>query len=354
MAMRFFAMSICLVSCFSFSMEEKGEFSITIVDENNNQNIAHYISDDTFQKIFIFGATPRLTRSDQCTEVLLNDLTQLTALYKKSKRMKGVDAKVKQCYQQLCNDSGFDNTASLVNKLSKSHMFNLFFRIGINQDVLTENVARLVRTASTTNSTPALIHVMLPCYFNDVKNYDDATLHLFLQTSASFLKEIYTKAIKHISLPSYSTVLPHVFLLIPALNHFTSLIQSTQKINIPDNYKSMEKIEKDKSIIDTLDKTIVQQLSRYHAYTLINPTAQGIQAIADTLSKKHPTISVDTKEIHLNNSSSLRTITTFIPYTLKLEKDYSNLFKQSLLVNQNLVLYYKERSEKSRDSHDQL
>lgn len=199
------------ISTFSYAMD-KSFSNVCIIDQNTGLNLNEFFPQE-HSIIGIFGATPRYSFFVRFQETLTNHFNQIIQLQKKSKALKGINKDLKPIIQTLVNQKRITCLTQLIEQLKIEDQFYMFFKMGLNQKLLQDNITTLleivsslyknakpyVKECSISNNSIYLIHMLMLCYFNDIGIYlkeekiNINKLHIFLKTIALFYKEIYEK-----------------------------------------------------------------------------------------------------------------------------------------------------------------
>jgi hypothetical protein len=314
---------------------------VRVVDHNGHESIADYIKD--VPVVSIFGATPRYSSFARYKQVLSDHSNKLIESYKKSRRLKGVNGTVKSVIKALVEEHGITNFADAFDGMVLEQQMGMFLNLGLDQTILANNFTQLSNLASSVadtikgklpdihiaGSSNHLIHVMLPCYFNDIGVYLQngpltyENLYSFLKIAAHFYKNYY----EHTALKSDL----RVYIVIPPLDYFAKLVNS---IN---SDESMTQDKKDESIADVLYEEVITQLDPSTTYILINQNPKEIDFVVHQLYKK----GVDHKKVGklvLPIFSGCSPTEVFNPYVLKREKVYQD-YRESPLIRQGIISY---------------
>jgi hypothetical protein len=297
--------------------------TISIVDQNEQQSLAHVIEPASI--VSIFGATPRYSQYERYMMLLKNNFIALKADFEKSKRLKGTDKLVKQCIYDINTHCGFGAVVQLFSAEAEGARMRLFLENGIDQKVLQQNMKKLLNTAHAlqegNTSSVHLVHVLLPSYFADLahlkhqQNTPDA-LHSFLRESALFYQKMYGRVG-----PAYPL---KITIFIPCIEHFVAILNQANT-------------DVQQTNLGVLQTDIFDQIKSPKKMVLINQNMPDLERMITQLrqSRSEPFEGIG---LPITNSMGHQS-TIFNPYLLKPEKEYP--YKTSPIFNHDLFLYIK-------------
>ncbi len=299
---------------------------IKVIDTNKEGKLPKEIAATTL--VSVFGSTPRYSAFRHCMSLLKEQLGQLDAAFKKSKRLKGVQKAIKQVMHRFKEDHPDESLAEHFCDLSAEDQFTLFFKIGFNHTILKENLARLCRCATKSIATKVnaneylLIHILLPIYFDDCTEYEpsEETLHAFLKAVTCFYQECYEKVDER----------PEVIIYLPPLTYFDQMLTLAKKDEVTHEHK-----------IKLLARVLHEELlpiKRSLPMVLINQNVDQLKALASELE----TIGSDMTKVRLFElqlMQGLQQTKSFTPYTLKLDETRQTklVYTTSPLITEDLL-----------------
>jgi hypothetical protein len=349
------SIALILITLSLQAMEQQDSLSVTIIDLNKSTSALPQIDNAI---VSLFGATPRYSLFRHYKEVVENHFKQISDLYTKELalkkdpkmlRLKGISQTVKPVILH------FQRAVTLDELSPVGKRYALFLKHGLNNTLLQENMEKLFSLASSMrkflvqqyttlgieNPQQYLIHIMMPCYFDDCAQYiQDGSLtyrglYTFLLSCALFYQEFYQN-LNNTSQPL------KVLIVIPPLRYFKHMIEQAA------TKTSLTPEEKEQSIVELVNAEFLDTLKGNILYTLINADVPEVISLAKRFYQQG--ISRERMgPVPLTLYVAGKPTPCFHPYTLKRENKYLK-GGESFVIAPHLLDYFEKEYKKREES----
>ncbi len=269
----------------------------------------------------IFGATPRLSRFCEFTELVAHDIHEILQSKPKGmrqdlKKLKADKSETLRTMEQHFTKKRYSDTA-----------LRCFFEHGFDRKKLSKNMHTLVKIAEGCENGSQLIHVFLPIYFEEhlVKDMpaedEKSLLKRFLTASAHFYKQLYQE----------QKPAQRVHIIVPPLEDFKEKVTTKDIAEISPKLSELIAAVFKKRLFDQGVKKV----------TLLNQNKIELEGLGKRLAENYSPkdVTLQPFKIYVGCNETL----IFTPYTIPSEKIPSPLL--SCVVSPALVETF-EQAEK--------
>ncbi len=273
--------------------------------------------------VSVFGATPRYSYFRQYMALINQQLKDLDAAYANNKRLSGVQNRkaVKRIVDRFKQAHPEGSLAEQFNKLSQEDQFRLFFKVGFDRKKLGYNVKDLCTLVAKGGDhrghyhglervkRTTMIHMLLPIYFDDCREYDPSpeTLHAFLLAIARFYQGLYDQIADA----------PEILIYLPPLNYFQELLALAKQGEV-------SKEAKDELVCRLIKNELFSSkgspIKESLPVVFINPSVRQLRALKDRLTNE----GIDANNILLSKIAlelAGKETKSFTPYLLRFDEE---------------------------------